>query len=49
MMPTGGVDATKESIHAWFSAGVACVGIGSKLVRKDLIAAGDFEGITHKV
>ena len=35
-MPTGGVDATLDSIRAWFGAGVACVGMGSKLVRKDL-------------
>lgn len=48
MMPTGGVDATEESIHAWFGAGVACVGIGSKVVRKDLVAAGDFGSITQK-
>ena len=44
-MPTGGVDATKENIDAWFGAGVTCVGAGSKLIRKDLVAAGDFEGI----
>src|SRR4030042_3115551 len=31
IMPTGGVDATEESIRAWFRAGVACVGIGSTL------------------
>jgi 2-dehydro-3-deoxyphosphogluconate aldolase/(4S)-4-hydroxy-2-oxoglutarate aldolase len=49
MMPTGGVDATEESIGAWFGAGAACVGIGSKLVRKDLVAAGDYESITRKV
>jgi 2-dehydro-3-deoxyphosphogluconate aldolase/(4S)-4-hydroxy-2-oxoglutarate aldolase len=49
IMPTGGVDATEESIKAWFEAGVACVGIGSKLVRKDLIAAGDFAEITRLV
>ncbi|HSR32698.1 MAG TPA: bifunctional 4-hydroxy-2-oxoglutarate aldolase/2-dehydro-3-deoxy-phosphogluconate aldolase [Anaerolineae bacterium] len=49
IMPTGGVDATEESINAWFTAGVACVGIGSKLIRKDLIAAGDWSGITAKV
>lgn len=48
IMPTGGVDATKESIEAWFGAGVTCVGIGSKLVRKDLVAAGDFDGISKK-
>lgn len=49
IMPTGGVDATKESIDGWFKAGVTCVGIGSKLVRKDLVAAGDFEGLTAHV
>ena len=49
IMPTGGVDATWESIEGWFSAGVTCVGAGSKLIRKDLVAAGDFEGITANV
>ena len=49
IMPTGGVDATKESIKAWFGAGVACVGIGSKLVCKDWVAAGDFAEITRLV
>lgn len=46
IMPTGGVDATEESIKAWFKAGVACVGIGSKLIRKDLVAAGNWAEIT---
>ena len=45
IMPTGGVDITEESLTAWFEAGVACVGIGSKLVRKDLIEAGDWEAL----
>lgn len=49
LMPTGGVDATEESITAWFEAGVACVGMGSKLITKDLIAAGDFAAISKKV
>jgi 2-dehydro-3-deoxyphosphogluconate aldolase/(4S)-4-hydroxy-2-oxoglutarate aldolase len=49
IMPTGGVDATKESIKAWFEAGVACVGIGSKLIRKDAVAAGNWAEITEKV
>jgi 2-dehydro-3-deoxyphosphogluconate aldolase/(4S)-4-hydroxy-2-oxoglutarate aldolase len=47
-MPTGGVDATEESITAWFEAGVSCVGIGSKLVAKDLVAVGDYEAITRR-
>lgn len=49
IMPTGGVDASEESIRAWFGAGVACVGMGSKLITKDLVAASDFDAITKKV
>jgi 2-dehydro-3-deoxyphosphogluconate aldolase/(4S)-4-hydroxy-2-oxoglutarate aldolase len=49
IMPTGGVDATWESISGWFKAGVTCVGMGSKLIRKDLVAAGDFDAITRNV
>jgi 2-dehydro-3-deoxyphosphogluconate aldolase/(4S)-4-hydroxy-2-oxoglutarate aldolase len=47
LMPTGGVDATRENIQGWFKAGAACVGIGSKLVRKDLVAAGEFDKISE--
>ena len=49
LMPTGGVDATEESISGWFEAGVACVGMGSRLITKDLVAAGDFDAIAKKV
>ncbi len=49
LMPTGGVAATRESIEDWFRAGAACVGMGSGLIRKDLVAAGDWEGITSQV
>lgn len=49
IMPTGGVDATEESIKGWFAAGVACVGMGSRLITKDLVAAGDFDAISKKV
>jgi 2-dehydro-3-deoxyphosphogluconate aldolase/(4S)-4-hydroxy-2-oxoglutarate aldolase len=49
IMPTGGVDAAEESIKGWFAAGVVCVGMGSKLITKDLVAAGDFETISKKV
>ena len=48
IMPTGGVDATQESINAWFKAGVVCVGIGSQLITKQLLAAGDFDGLAQK-
>lgn len=49
IMPTGGVSPTEENIHAWFEAGAACVGMGSKLINKDLIAKGDFQSITDTV
>lgn len=49
LMPTGGVSPTKESLSAWFGAGTACVGMGSKLVTKQLIEAKDYAGITKAV
>jgi len=35
IMPTGGVSPTKDNIEEWFNAGVTCVGMGSKLIKKD--------------
>ena len=49
LMPTGGVNATRESVSEWIKAGAACLGIGSRLIVKDLVKAGDFEAITQKV
>lgn len=49
IMPTGGVDATEESVTAWIKAGVACLGMGSKLFPKEVIAAGEYCAITEKV
>jgi len=49
LMPTGGVDATEESITAWFKAGVCCVGMGSKLFPKETINAGNYAAVTAKV
>lgn len=49
LLPTGGVQATQESIAAWIKAGAACLGMGSDLIRKDLIAAGSYAGITENV
>jgi 2-dehydro-3-deoxyphosphogluconate aldolase / (4S)-4-hydroxy-2-oxoglutarate aldolase len=52
IMPTGGVDATKESLSAWFNAGVWCVGMGSKLITKEMIENEDYAAVednTRKV
>lgn len=47
-MPTGGVDTTKESIESWFKAGVSAVGMGSKLVSKELMLAKDYVTIENE-
>ena len=49
IMPTGGVDATEKSLREWFQAGVSCVGIGSKLITKELLDTKDYAGIEKKV
>ncbi len=48
LMPTGGVDITRESLTGWFAAGVPCVGIGSKLVSKALVEAADWETLEQR-
>ena len=48
LMVTGGVEPTEENLTAWFKAGVFCVGMGSKLFPKDVIAAGDWDAISAK-
>ncbi len=46
LMPTGGVEANWENIKGWFDAGVVCIGMGSGVVRNDLVKAKDWAGIT---
>jgi 2-dehydro-3-deoxyphosphogluconate aldolase/(4S)-4-hydroxy-2-oxoglutarate aldolase len=49
LLPTGGVDATAESISAWIKAGAAAVGMGSKLITAQAVKAHDFDSIGNKV
>ncbi|RYJ37601.1 KHG/KDPG aldolase [Flavobacterium anhuiense] len=44
-MPTGGVDTTRQSIETWFNAGVSAVGMGSKLISKEVMEYGAYETI----
>jgi 2-dehydro-3-deoxyphosphogluconate aldolase/(4S)-4-hydroxy-2-oxoglutarate aldolase len=44
-MPTGGVDTTKENLSGWFKSGVCAVGMGSKLVSKQLMETKDYAAI----
>ena len=45
-MPTGGVELDKGNIAGWFKAGVCAVGMGSKLITKDLLESKDYAQIT---
>jgi 2-dehydro-3-deoxyphosphogluconate aldolase / (4S)-4-hydroxy-2-oxoglutarate aldolase len=47
IMPTGGVEPTKENLKKWFDAGVHCVGMGSKLFPKEAIEQKKWEEITR--
>jgi 2-dehydro-3-deoxyphosphogluconate aldolase/(4S)-4-hydroxy-2-oxoglutarate aldolase len=49
IMPTGGVDPSAESLKSWFQAGATCVGIGSQLISKDIIATKNYAELTKRV
>ena len=46
LMVTGGVKPTRENLEGWFKAGAFCVGMGSNLFPKDVIAAGQWSKIS---
>jgi 2-dehydro-3-deoxyphosphogluconate aldolase / (4S)-4-hydroxy-2-oxoglutarate aldolase len=47
-MVTGGVDATEESLQAWFKSGVAAVGIGGKLISAGILLQKDYQALKDK-
>ncbi len=49
VMPTGGVSPTEQSLSEWFEAGVTCVGMGSKLIKKNDQGVYDLQGITQAI
>ncbi|MGD0328858.1 MAG: VOC family protein [Nitrososphaeria archaeon] len=49
LMPSGGVEATKEGISSWIGAGAAAINMGSNLIQKDLVKSGNLEAIKRKV
>lgn len=44
-MPTGGVDISEENMNAWFKAGVSAVGLGSKVISKEVLQNKDYSFI----
>ncbi|MEM8909909.1 MAG: bifunctional 4-hydroxy-2-oxoglutarate aldolase/2-dehydro-3-deoxy-phosphogluconate aldolase [Bacteroidota bacterium] len=49
IMPTGGVAPTEENLRAWFEAGAFCVGMGSKLISKELLEQGAMAPLSQRV
>ena len=49
IMPTGGVSTEEDNLRGWFDAGVTCVGMGSKLISKEILANKDYQGLEKKV
>ena len=49
VMPTGGVSTEEANLKGWFDAGVTCVGMGSQLISKDVLAIGDYAGLEKTV
>lgn len=48
IMPTGGVSPTEENLKGWFEAGATCVGMGSQLFPKEVLAEENYSYITAK-
>ncbi|MFT3980595.1 MAG: bifunctional 4-hydroxy-2-oxoglutarate aldolase/2-dehydro-3-deoxy-phosphogluconate aldolase [Ferruginibacter sp.] len=44
-MPTGGVETSRENLSEWFASGVVAVGMGSKLITKQLLEEKNYEAI----
>lgn len=41
-IPTGGVEIEQGNISSWFKSGVCAVGLGSKLISKEILAAKNY-------
>ncbi|WP_319589813.1 bifunctional 4-hydroxy-2-oxoglutarate aldolase/2-dehydro-3-deoxy-phosphogluconate aldolase [uncultured Draconibacterium sp.] len=48
IMPTGGVSPDEANLKQWFDAGVTCVGMGSQLFPKEVLAEKNYAYITEK-
>lgn len=49
IMPTGGVSTEEDNLRGWFDAGVSCVGMGSKLISKEILANKDYATLQANV
>ena len=49
IMPTGGVSIEQSNLLGWFKAGADCVGLGSKLISKEILSNQDFKKLEKNV
>ena len=49
VMPTGGVVPNEENLRKWFESGVAVVGMGSRLITKEILINQDYELLEKNV
>lgn len=49
VMPTGGVTMEEPNLRAWFNAGATCVGMGSQLISREVLAGQDFAKLENEV
>lgn len=49
IMPTGGVSTEESNLRGWFDAGVVCVGMGSKLISKQILEDGNTQLLKENV
>ncbi|TSE10792.1 MULTISPECIES: bifunctional 4-hydroxy-2-oxoglutarate aldolase/2-dehydro-3-deoxy-phosphogluconate aldolase [Aquimarina] len=49
IMPTGGVTTEESNLKDWFDSGVTCVGMGSQLISKEILANKDYKKLESKV
>jgi len=49
IMPTGGVNPSRESLEKWFKAGITCAGIGSNLISKDILKNKEYDKLSENI
>lgn len=49
LMITGGVEPTEENLRAWFKAGAMCVGMGSQLFTKEIMATKNWPALQDRI
>ncbi|NLE75478.1 MAG: bifunctional 4-hydroxy-2-oxoglutarate aldolase/2-dehydro-3-deoxy-phosphogluconate aldolase [Chloroflexi bacterium] len=49
ILPTAVVDVTEDDVKAWITAGAVSLGIGSRLINRQVIEGGDWDALADRV